>query len=97
MYRGSSRAPENILRTREEARSLASAMLARARAGEDFTMLARISSDEPGADRRAGDLGSFGRGMMVPEFERAAFALAPGQLSDVVETAFGFHVIKRWE
>lgn len=95
MHRASERAPATISRTREEARTRAEEVLARARRGDDFAALARQYSDEPGAASSAGDLGVFGHGQMVPPFERAAFALAPGAISDVVETSFGFHVIKR--
>lgn len=95
MHRGSERAPEGITRTREEARTRAEEVLRRARAGEDFADLARHFSDEPGASTSGGDLGQFGHGQMVPPFERAAFALAVGAISDIVETDFGFHVIKR--
>lgn len=95
MHRGSERAPEGITRTRDEARARAQEVLTRARQGEDFAALARQFSDEPGAATSGGDLGVFGHGQMVPPFERAAFALAPGAISDIVETSFGFHVIKR--
>lgn len=66
---------------------------ARAEAGEDFAELAREISDGPSGES-GGDLGRFGRGAMVPPFEEAAFALEAGELSEVVETNFGLHLIK---
>lgn len=95
MWRGSQRAPDNVTRTRDEARSRAQDVLRRARAGEDFAGLARQFSDEPGAAQSGGSLGVFGPGQMVPAFERAAFSMGVGDVSDLVETEFGFHVIKR--
>jgi parvulin-like peptidyl-prolyl isomerase len=73
--------------------SLADSLVTRARTGEDFSELAALYSDD-GTAADGGDLGWFGRGEMVPEFEEAAFALGPGEISDVVRTQFGFHVIK---
>jgi parvulin-like peptidyl-prolyl isomerase len=96
MWRGSA-GGGTATRTRDEARTRAEEVLRRARAGEDFTALVREFSDEPNAASRGGALGHFGHGTMVEEFERAAFALDPGQISDVVETQFGFHVIQRTE
>jgi peptidyl-prolyl cis-trans isomerase C len=70
------------------------ALLARIRAGEDFATLAAANSDDKGSATRGGDLGYFTRTRMVPEFATAAFLLAPGQVSDVVQTQYGFHIIK---
>lgn len=96
-YVGAERAPASVVRTREQAEALAQKVLARARRGESFTRLATEYSDEPGAAGRGGALGKFGRGKMAPAFEEAAFRLAVGEVSNVVETPFGFHVIVRTE
>jgi len=79
---------------KEELRKKAEALLARVRAREDFAALAKESSEDPGSAAKGGDLGQFGRGQMVPAFEQAAFVLKPGEVSGVVESPFGFHIIK---
>jgi len=94
-FKGASRAAPDVERTREQARALAQKVLEEARNGGDWNKLWETYSDEPGS-RAGGDLGVFGRGQMVPSFERAAFGLGVGEIAgEVVETPFGFHVIQR--
>jgi parvulin-like peptidyl-prolyl isomerase len=68
-------------------------LLKRARAGEDFAKLAQEYSEDPGSKDKGGEY-KFPRGQMVPEFEAAAFSLKTNQISDVVTTSFGYHIIK---
>ena len=79
---------------RARARATAEEVLRLARDGDDFAELARRFSDEPAAAQTGGDLGWFRRGDMVREFENAVFAMRAGQISEIVESPFGFHVIK---
>jgi parvulin-like peptidyl-prolyl isomerase len=69
-------------------------LLGRVRAGEDFAKLADEFTEDPSGKGRGGDLGWFGRGMMVKPFEDAAFSLKQGEVSGVVETQFGYHIVK---
>jgi len=80
--------------TKAKKKQLAEQVLADAKAGKDFAELARKYSDDKASVSKGGDLGYFTRGTMVADFEKAAFALQPGAISDVVETPFGFHIIK---
>lgn len=86
--------PEANDSAKAAARAEAEALLERVRAGEDFADLAREHSDDVGTATLGGDLGWFRRGQMVPEFENAAFALGAGRVSGVVESVFGYHIIK---
>ncbi len=79
---------------RDSVMALAEDLRARAAAGEDFSALAREYSADQGSARQGGDLGWFERGRMVQPFEEAAFDLEMGEVSEVVETPFGFHIIK---
>ena len=77
-------------------RKLMEDLLKRARAGEDFAKLAREHSEDPGSKERGGEY-TFPRGKMVPAFESAAFSLETNQISDIVSTQFGYHIIKLHE
>ena len=82
----------------DSARATARAKLEEAmkeiRAGADFATVARKYTEEPGGKERGGDLGWFRSGAMVREFDQMAFALRPGEVSPIIETSFGFHIIK---
>src|SRR3989338_5632275 len=78
----------------EIVRKKAEKVLKEARNGKDFTALAQLNSDEPMATVSGGELGYFSKGRMVPEFEKAAFSLKKGEISDLVKTNFGYHIIK---
>ena len=80
-----------LVKTKEEAL----AIIARLDAGEDFATIAKELSQDPGSGANGGDLGYFGPGQMVPEFEKAAFALEVGQYTkEPVQSQFGWHIIK---
>lgn len=94
-YKGATRAAETVTRTKDEAKALAQQILKEAKAAPgNFATMAQTKSDDPSAAQNSGDLGFFGHGVMTQAFEDAAFGLKVGQISDVVETEFGFHVIK---
>jgi peptidyl-prolyl cis-trans isomerase D len=92
------RASHILLRTegKDEAAVKAAAedVLKQAKSGADFAALAKKYSDDEGTKEKGGDLDFFGRGRMVPEFDTAAFAMKPGEISDLVKTQYGFHIIK---
>ena len=92
------RASHILLKTdgKDEAavRKRAEELLAQVKGGADFAALAKKVSEDEGSKAAGGDLGFFGRGRMVPEFETAAFAMQPGQTSDLVRSQFGFHIIR---
>lgn len=85
------RAQHVLVKTEEEAKAVRERVTT---GGEDFATVAKEVSIEPAAKESGGDLGFFGPGMMVPEFEQAAFALKDGEISQPVQTQFGWHVIK---
>ncbi|WP_432823240.1 SurA N-terminal domain-containing protein [Trichloromonas sp.] len=80
--------------TKDRKRQLADKVLEEVRAGKDFATLVRKYSDDQGTIAQDGDLGFFSRGIMVADFEKAAFAMKPGNISDIVTTPFGYHIIR---
>lgn len=84
------RASHILTETEEEAREI----LAKIKDGADFAELAKKYSKDPNSKDLGGDLGYFAKGKMVPEFEEAAFVLKPGEISDVVKSEYGYHIIK---
>jgi peptidyl-prolyl cis-trans isomerase D len=78
----------------DEAKKIAQSALDQVKAGADFATLAKKLSEDQGSASKGGDLSCFGHGAMVPEFDSAAFALKPGEVSDLVKTQYGYHVIK---
>ena len=77
-----------------KAKAKAESLLARAKAGEDFATLAKANTDDPSGKENGGQLPPFGRGQMVPEFEKAAFEMKPGEIRGPIKTSFGYHVIR---
>ena len=79
---------------KKKTRAKAGEVLKQIREGASFEKLAAEMSDDTGSKYKGGDIGFFQRGRMVPEFENAAFSLKNGELSDVIETSFGYHILK---
>jgi len=88
---------EGVERTSDDARALIDEIAANVATGEVTFPDAAVEYSDCPSGASGGDLGTFGRGAMVPPFEEATFALAPGGVSDVVETQFGYHLILRTE
>ncbi len=80
--------------TRNDKRAYAEKLLAEIKSGKDFAEIARTKSDDKASAVKGGSLGYFTRGSMVKPFEDAAFSMKPGDISDIVETTFGYHIIK---
>jgi peptidyl-prolyl cis-trans isomerase NIMA-interacting 1 len=97
MHEKSAQKPEDVTRTREEAKKKAQQCLQALRSGEAWETVLGQCSDEPGAIERGGDLGVFERGAMVKTFSDAAFELQVKEISEVIETPYGFHIIQRTE
>ena len=94
-YKGASRAPKGVTRSKVDAKARAQEALAKIKAGAAFEDVVKQYSDDTGSLDRMGSVGKFHRTDMDPAFSAAAFALKVGEVSDPVETPFGFHVIKR--
>jgi hypothetical protein len=96
-YAGAKRAPSTVTRTREQACLRAEEALNKLKEGMPFADVVRVYSDESGAATRDGSIGTIERNDVAAPFADAAFELSAGEVSEVVETSFGFHVILRTE
>jgi parvulin-like peptidyl-prolyl isomerase len=94
-YKGAQRIARTVTRNRLDAKARAAEALAKLRGGAEFEDMVKEYSDDPGSVDRLGLLGKFHRADLDPAFSKSAFALQVEQISDVVETPFGFHIIKR--
>jgi NIMA-interacting peptidyl-prolyl cis-trans isomerase 1 len=94
-YKGAKRSPKTVTRTKAQAKARALEALAKVRGGTAFEDVVDTYSDDAASVDRLGSVGKFHRGDMDPAFSAAAFALHTNEVSDVVETPFGFHIIKR--
>ena len=94
-YKGAKGADKTITRSKADAKKRADEVLAKANAGADFSQLATEYSDDPRSKTRQGSVGTFSRDQMVKPFADAAFALKVDEVSSVIESESGFHVIKR--
>jgi peptidyl-prolyl cis-trans isomerase SurA len=86
--------PEITTQQKDKIRTKLNSFRDRVYKGEDFKMLATLYSDDPGSATKGGELGFVNRGDLVPEFERAAFRLKEGEISEVVESQFGYHIVQ---
>jgi len=94
-YNGAKDAPKGVTRSKAEAKTRAEEVATKAKAGTDFSELVAQYTDDPGSKDRRGSVGKFTRHKMVKPFADAAFALRVDETSGVVESPYGFHVIKR--
>ncbi len=94
-FKGADKAPKGVTRSKADAKKRAEEVVAKSKAGTDFSALVAEYSDDPAAKERQGSVGKFTRDKMAKPFSDAAFALKVDEVSGPVETPFGYHVIKR--